>query len=164
MPMVDLDSPFIATLLAIEGVALVLVTSLAVVLLKRLRQARRKNPTHEAPAAEPVVAAEKLRKWPGGPARIDPKSIAANRESPTAPKLIVVPRLEDATDASVPRINVQAELARRHAPIWERAERGESAPEIARAVGRPLGEVEVVLRLRRRLLARGARTGAEEHA
>lgn len=44
------------------------------------------------------------------------------------------------------------DLARRFARIWGMADRGASADRIAAATGQPIGQVELVLNLRRRLL------------
>jgi hypothetical protein len=40
-------------------------------------------------------------------------------------------------------------LSRRHGPIWDLAAAGEPAGEIARATGQPIGQIELILALRR---------------
>jgi hypothetical protein len=63
------------------------------------------------------------------------------------PTLITVPDLSappaEASEAS-------AELARRYGPLWDLADSGASAESIARASGQPIGQVELILGLRRR--------------
>ena len=80
-----------------------------------------------------------------------------DRAEPIAPAvrpLIAVPNLaalpsEDAAEAT-------AELGRRFGAIWLMADQGAPAEEIARACGQPIGQVELILGLRRQVAA-GAR-------
>jgi hypothetical protein len=74
------------------------------------------------------------------------------------PTLISVPNL-----ASPPSSTSQAaaELDRRFGPIWGMADEGVPTEAIARESGYPIGQVELILGLRRRLLVAGQGTGAE---
>jgi hypothetical protein len=69
------------------------------------------------------------------------------REGITEPKLIKVPRLSPAQD----RQAMESGLSRRYAAIWELAEGGASPDAIARATGQPIGQIELILGLRRQL-------------
>jgi hypothetical protein len=76
----------------------------------------------------------------------------ADRASPTAvggPTLIVVPSLTPAvTEGSR---TAALELGERFGAIWELADRGQSPEAIARETGQPVGQVELILGLRRQL-------------
>ncbi len=65
----------------------------------------------------------------------------------TEPKIIKVPRLSPAQD----RQATQNGLSRRYAAIWELAEGGASPDAIARATGQPIGQIELILGLRRQM-------------
>jgi hypothetical protein len=69
------------------------------------------------------------------------------RDDLTEPKLIRVPRLSPAQD----RQTMENGLSRRYAAIWELAEGGASPDAIARATGQPIGQIELILGLRRQL-------------
>jgi hypothetical protein len=76
----------------------------------------------------------------------------ADRGKPSAvggPTLIVVPSLA----AAVPEAPTAAvaELGRRFGAIWALADSGESPEAIARTTGQPIGQVELILGLRRQL-------------
>jgi hypothetical protein len=78
-----------------------------------------------------------------------------DRGEPTAiggPTLISVPDL-----AAAPSPAAAAELGRRFGAVWELADAGLAPDEIARRTGQPIGEVELVLGLRRQLTAAGSR-------
>jgi hypothetical protein len=76
--------------------------------------------------------------------RADPPGTAPAR----GPTLIAVPSI--AADGSAAAASeAAAEFRRRFAPIWERAEAGERPDAIARATGHPIGQVELILGLRR---------------
>jgi hypothetical protein len=81
--------------------------------------------------------------------RVDPGQ-PATFEGPT---LISVPNL-----ASPPSANSEAAagLDRRFGPIWAMADEGTSTEAIARETGYPIGQVELILGLRRQLLVGGA--------
>jgi hypothetical protein len=81
-----------------------------------------------------------------GLSRVDP----AQATAVAGPTLIAVP---DLSAPASPAASAAAELAGRFGAIWERAERGESADAIARATGQPIGQVELILGLRRQLSA-----------
>jgi hypothetical protein len=71
----------------------------------------------------------------------------APRDGLTEPNLIKVPRLTPAPD----RQAMQSGLSQRYAAIWELAESGASPDAIARATGQPIGQIELILGLRRQL-------------
>jgi hypothetical protein len=74
---------------------------------------------------------------------------AAEATTPPGPTLIAVPIITAATElpASPPK-----GLTHRFSPIWELADKGASADAIARVTGQPVGQVELILGLRRQLL------------
>ncbi len=91
------------------------------------------------------------------PASTRGTSVRVHRSSPPGPggtrpsgetTLITVPEL-----ASVPRDAEGSfnDLKDRHAMIWELAEKGTAPEVIARATGQPIGQVELILGLRRRI-------------
>jgi hypothetical protein len=78
-----------------------------------------------------------------------------DRAEPTAitgPTLIAVPDL-----AAPHSPAAAAELGRRFGAVWELADAGLAPEEIARRTGQPIGQVELVLGLRRQLAAAGGR-------
>jgi hypothetical protein len=79
------------------------------------------------------------------PHRIDP----AATNAVGGPTLIAVPSLS----ASVAETSAEAaaELGRRFGAIWALADAGEPAEAIARTIGQPIGQVELILGLRRQL-------------
>lgn len=86
---------------------------------------------------------------PGGPRggrRVDPGASATLG----GPTLISVPDL-----AAPPASNSEAaaELDRRFGPVWAMADEGVAIGAIARETGYPIGQVELILGLRRRLLS-----------
>ena len=62
------------------------------------------------------------------------------------PILIAVP---DLTASDPDTVAIPPELAERFAGIWELAESGATAEAIARATGQPIGQIELILALRR---------------
>jgi hypothetical protein len=62
--------------------------------------------------------------------------------------LITVPSLA-ANGSSTAAIEAAAELGRRFGPIWDLADSGQPPSEIARTTGQPIGQVELILGLRR---------------
>jgi hypothetical protein len=95
------------------------------------------------------------RDLPGGSHPGGPRAAAAihrfDPPQPTAvarPTLITVPDLA-ASRGAAPAAEASAELARRYGAIWEMADRGLTCDAIARATGQPIGEIELVLGLRR---------------
>jgi hypothetical protein len=86
---------------------------------------------------------------PAGPRGAVLQRVDAPQPSAVAgPTLIAVPDLA-APRAAAPTAEASAELARRHGALWEMADRGVTAEAIARATGQPIGQVELVLGLRR---------------
>lgn len=137
------------------GGAVVSLGALAAVALLVTRWIRRSDeiarPRIESADDEPVPEAGTIpRRWPGGPLRIVPGK--PSEQSPAArkpPTLIEVPLLR-ADIATRGPAAAEAELTRRHAAVFEMADAGRSAPDIARLTGRPIGEIELILALRRR--------------
>ncbi len=68
-------------------------------------------------------------------------------EAPPSPTLIAVPNLA-ASEGEAPEL-AAAELAQRYAALWDLAEAGASADSIARTTGQPVGQVELILGLKR---------------
>lgn len=93
----------------------------------------------------------------GGPIPLGPRSMRrADRPGggPLAgPTLIAVPNLAAAPGPPSPSATAAAELDRRFGAIWAMADAGATAEAIARDVGQPVGQVELILGLRRRLAA-----------
>jgi hypothetical protein len=79
----------------------------------------------------------------------------AETTMPPGPTLIAVPNIAGATElpASPPK-----GLTHRFSPIWELADKGASAEAIARVTGQPVGQVELILGLRRQLLVTEGRS------
>jgi hypothetical protein len=73
------------------------------------------------------------------------------------PTLIAIPSLSAiSSEASAV---AAAELGRRFGAIWALADAGQAPEAIARATGQPIGQVELILGLRRQLLSStGSRT------
>ncbi len=69
----------------------------------------------------------------------------------SGPTLIEIPNLT--SQASKVTESAASELATRFGAIWEQADAGESAESIARSSGQPIGQVELILALRRQLTA-----------
>jgi hypothetical protein len=68
--------------------------------------------------------------------------------STLCPTLIEVPSLARTGARPGEVADASSELGRRFGPVWELAERGSSAESIARETGQPVGQVELILRLR----------------
>jgi hypothetical protein len=85
-------------------------------------------------------------KGPGPSLRADAATSAV-----TGPTLIAVPSLSAPAPGAATA--VAAELGRRFGAIWELADSGASAEAIARETGQPIGQVELILALRRQLAA-----------
>ncbi len=100
----------------------------------------------EASATEAAVAiasdSTRLRRV----RRLDPGQSATSG----GPTLISVPNL---AAPPAPPSEAAAELDRRFGDVWAMADRGVPVEEIARESGYPIGQVELILGLRRRLLA-----------
>jgi hypothetical protein len=97
------------------------------------------------------------RSTPATPSGLEPRKV--RRADPPAP-LIAVPNLATAGSEAA-AIEAGAELGRRFGAIWEMADAGEPTATIARATGHPIGQVELILGLRRPAgLAPGPREAA----
>jgi hypothetical protein len=106
-------------------------------------------------ASPPNPLGPPLRRFDGGSRRIDP---AASSAVP-GPTLITVPSLAAAaTPSSVAMSN---DLGQRFGPIWDLADTGASPDAIARSTGQPIGQVELILALRRQLATHPG--GGEHH-
>jgi len=89
-------------------------------------------------------------------ARAIPSLPLSRSEPPLAtavadPTLIAVPNL--AASSSAEPEPASAELGQRFGAIWELADSGAPAEAIARATGQPIGQVELILGLRRQFAA-----------
>ena len=104
----------------------------------------------------------RLQERPPAPAGRDPTPAGAGRPAPrrrphraeavpSGPTLIAVPDLAAPAGDAAPTV----ELGRRFGAIWELADAGASAESIARATAQPIGQVELILGLRRQLAAGG---------
>ncbi len=92
---------------------------------------------------------ERRRRAPGHPL----SGLRADRgrtetSSMPGPTLIQVPNLASPTPSDRAE-QVARELAERFGPIWDLAQAGATAETIARATGHPVGQVELILGLRR---------------
>jgi hypothetical protein len=100
--------------------------------------------------AKPAVSS---REWPI-PASTAPASSGPGRGAipPAAvddePPLIAIPNLAATAHDRQAAIGT---LAQRHAAIWTLADRGASSEVIARATGQPIGQIELILGLRRQI-------------
>jgi hypothetical protein len=102
-----------------------------------------------ASEARPAPAGSSWLSSGTGPSR------RADRKGPgasaaTGPTLIAVP---DLAGPPAEAEAASAELARRFGAIWDLADAGASAEAIARGTGQPIGQVELILGLRRQLVA-----------
>lgn len=91
------------------------------------------------------------------PARAVPAP-AARPEPASRPTLIAVPDLGQ--DAPPADHQVGDELGQKHREIWSLADAGATPEQIARRTGQPIGEVELIVGLQRRLQPQ---RGATEH-
>jgi hypothetical protein len=83
-----------------------------------------------------------------GPEGPPPRADRPEPPRPPGPTLIAVP---DLAAPPADHSEAAAELARRFGPVWDLADAGTPAEAIARASGHPIGQVELILGLRRRL-------------
>ena len=100
---------------------------------------------------EPPASRARLR---GFPSLVpSPRAAVPDRARPASsaagPTLIAVPDVGGLADAPP---DPAADLNRRFSPVWRMAEDGASADVIARRTGQPVGQVELILGLRRQLL------------
>ncbi len=76
------------------------------------------------------------------------RALATHADSVSAPTLISVPSL--ATPPSERDASVDG-ISHRYAAIWNLADSGASADVIARATGHPIGQIELIMGLRRQI-------------
>jgi hypothetical protein len=123
-------------------------------LVRRLDELTGKHQALEARLAkvEASTAAAAIS-GPLGPRRRPARRADFGRAATSAgPTLISVPDL--ATPPSIGSTSeVAAELDRRYGPVWLMADEGLTVDDIARETGYPVGQVELILGLRRRLVA-----------
>ena len=102
------------------------------------------------------IAAARLLPSPGALTSVPAGPIARRRAGRNGepavdgihePRLITVPKLSAAQD----RQAMHNGLSQRYAAIWELAESGASPDAIARATGQPIGQIELILGLRRQM-------------
>lgn len=72
--------------------------------------------------------------------------VPSTADAPAQPNLITVPRLAGGLDRMG---DGEGTLQQRYAAIWEMADAGAPPDAIARATGQPIGQVELILGLRR---------------
>ena len=77
-----------------------------------------------------------------------PRADSGESRFPSGPTLIAVPSL-NASGSERAASDASAEMGRRFGAIWSLADSGASAEVIARALGQPVGQVELILGLRR---------------
>jgi hypothetical protein len=87
----------------------------------------------------------------------------AETSAVSGPTLIAVPNLAATPPEVTAAASAAAELARRFGAIWAMSEMGASAEAIARETGQPVGQIELILGLRRQL-ANGAGGPSENRA
>jgi hypothetical protein len=80
----------------------------------------------------------------------------ATPDQDVGPTLISVPNLSVSGEAEGSD-EATAALGRRFAAVWEMADSGATPEAIARETGHPIGQVELILGLRRRIPAEGGR-------
>jgi hypothetical protein len=100
-----------------------------------------------------VHSAHSLKRVEDGPTSARGRNVSDDRGSARTdlvrePTLIAVPTL---AGASNDRDVTVSGLKERHAAIWTLAETGATAEVIARATGQPVGQIELILGLRRRI-------------
>ncbi len=99
--------------------------------------------------ARPSATVEKGEEVPPPDVAPAPRPVRADRREPSAmtgPRLIAVPDLS----APVPEAHeMPADLSRRFGAIWAMSDAGTSPEAIARQTGQPIGQVELILGLRR---------------
>jgi hypothetical protein len=92
------------------------------------------------------------RTVPGGIDKVQARAVPTLRRFDPASRagrpLIAVPSMA-ANGSTTAATEAAAELGRRFAPIWDLADSGQAPSEIARATGQPIGQVELILGLRR---------------
>lgn len=123
-------------------------------LARRLDELAGKQKALEARLAKvEALAAARAISEPLGPRRRQGRRVDSGRIATSAgPTLISVPDL--ATPPSIGQTSeVAAELDRRYGPVWLMADEGLAVDAIARETGYPVGQVELILGLRRRLVA-----------
>jgi hypothetical protein len=113
--------------------------------------------TPQEPESRPATSAVPPGKRGAGTESRPSAPNRADRGKPTAvggPTLIVVPSLNaSVTDAPAA---AAVELGQRFGAIWELADSGQSPDAIARTTGQPIGQVELILGLRRQLATQPA--------
>jgi hypothetical protein len=89
--------------------------------------------------------------FPDWPIRLDRCPEAETTADPPGPvpTLIAIPCLESFSEEELQAAGDS--LGRRHAAVWELAESGQAPDAIATATGRPIGEIELILALKRRV-------------
>lgn len=126
--------------------------------LHALDEATRSVSTARAEPGQGIEAEHRPARPAGAPAprlnrfRLDP----AEPTAITGPTLISIPDLEAPPNEAA---TAAAELGRRFGAIWALADSGASTDAIARATGHPIGQVELILGLRRQLDAAAAGSG-----
>ncbi len=110
------------------------------------------SPLKGKPPAEPDTSGASVRFWPD-PHRVYPatrprRSDERALERVDEVSLIAVPNLTASPHERDASVNG---LAQRYAAIWILADQGASPEVIARATGQPIGQIELILGLRRQI-------------
>jgi hypothetical protein len=119
----------------------------------RVERCEARSRTHGADSPTKPPGSARERPAPGptlfefeGPGQRRAAILRAGR--PEDPPLIAVPNL---ASASPDRQATHDTLGQRYAAIWSLADTGAPPEVIARAIGQPIGQIELILRLRRKI-------------
>jgi hypothetical protein len=133
--------------------------------LRALSAASLAGPLAELAERVAALEAEPRKNGPEGSARVHPvpptfrvtgpvyRVDEAEPSAVAGPTLIAVPSLASAPSPSAPETS--HDLGRRFGTIWELADQGATPETIARRTGQPIGQVELILALRRQPAAQG---------
>ena len=152
-------SPLNPTVTALSSLALSLVALLSASVVGFRARADRASAGRRLDAlAHRLSGLESRRVSPLTPNPTPRTTSRVDPPQPPAPTLISVPNLSTPSASSV-SVEASAVLGRRFSTIWELADAGTSAEAIARATGHPVGQVELILGLRRQISTTAPSTG-----
>lgn len=150
--------PELTAVVAFSGLGLTLAALALSAAGRRRLRAHQAEATRRLDALAERVAALEARDAPvAAPApdrgRATAPTLRVDRVTPppaASPTLIAVPDLSaHPAGPSGPGQAAATELGRRYAAIWEMADAGDRPEAIARATGQPVGQVELILGLKR---------------
>ena len=158
-----MTSAQVSAILATVGAAFLAQSIACALLFRRVRALSLRNPSTEHLSSSSAEIADRVRALEARLARLEPgqgrkapptsgepKKRRLDRRQVTpgdGPVLIAVPSL--ASTASSTSTEAASEFDRRFGAIWALADSGASTDEIARSTGYPVGQVELILGLRR---------------